>query len=305
MTKTKGILLAGGRGTRLYPMTAIASKQLQPVYNKPMIYYPLTTMIMARVEEVLIISSPDQLGFFQQLLGDGSQYGLDIRYAPQAEPKGIAEALVIGADFIGDDRTFLMLGDNLIYGNLDLVHRAMDRNGEGEATVFAYPVSNPSDYGVVEFDNANRAVSLEEKPKKPKSNWAVPGMYVYAAGVAERARTMKPSARGELEITDLNRTYLDEGKLRVGRLGRGMAWFDTGTPESLLDAASFVHAIESRQGLYVGCPEEAAVRVGLLGAKDLRRAIERLPSSPYREYVERLEEELKQPPASEFPPAAR
>jgi glucose-1-phosphate thymidylyltransferase len=305
MTKTKGILLAGGRGTRLYPMTAIASKQLQPVYNKPMIYYPLTTMIMARVEEVLIISSADQLGFFQQLLGDGSQYGLDIRYAPQAEPKGIAEALVIGADFIGDDRTFLMLGDNLIYGNLDLVHRAMDRNGEGEATVFAYPVSNPSDYGVVEFDNANRAVSLEEKPKKPKSNWAVPGMYVYAAGVAERARTMKPSARGELEITDLNRTYLDEGKLRVGRLGRGMAWFDTGTPESLLDAASFVHAIESRQGLYVGCPEEAAVRVGLLGAKDLRRAIERLPSSPYREYVERLEEELKQPPASEFPPAAR
>lgn len=305
MKKLKGILLAGGKGTRLYPMTAIASKQLQPVFNKPMIYYPLTTMVMAGVREVLLISGPDQLPFFKQLLGDGSQYGIEIEYAAQAEPRGIAEALIIGDEFAGNDPIFLMLGDNLIYGNLDVVRRARDRMGEDEATVFAYMVSNPSDYGVVEFDAHGKAVSLEEKPKAPKSNWAVPGMYLYAPGAAARAKRQKPSARGELEITDLNRMYLQEGKLRVSRLGRGMAWFDTGTPSSLLDASSFVHAIESRQGLYVGCPEEAAVRVGFLGAQGLRKAIERLPSSPYREYIERLEEELQLPPASEFPPAIK
>ncbi|MCA9603231.1 MAG: glucose-1-phosphate thymidylyltransferase, partial [Myxococcales bacterium] len=286
-----------------YPMTAIASKQLQPVYNKPMIYYPLTTLVMSGVHEVLIISSPDQLPFFQQVLGDGSHWGLRLEYAPQAEPKGIAQALTIGADFVGDSRVMLMLGDNLIYGQLDFMRRAIERTEDGEATVFAYQVSNPSAYGVVEVDSQMRAISLEEKPKKPRSHWAVPGMYIYSAGVAARARALKPSARGELEITDLNRTYLDDGKLRVCRMGRGTAWFDTGTPESLLDASSFVHAIETRQGLYVGCPEEAAVRMGFLDLPHLKTAIARVPSSPYREYLERLYEEVAQPPASQFPSA--
>jgi len=304
MTKTKGILLAGGRGTRLYPMTAIASKQLQPVYNKPMIYYPLTTLVMAGIREILIISSPDQLPFFRQLLDDGSQWGLEIEYAPQAEPKGIAEALVIGEEFLDESQSMLMLGDNLIYGQLDFLRRSIDINGADEARVFAYQVGNPSEFGVVEFNDEMRVVSLEEKPKAPRSHWAVPGMYIYPPGVAERARTMKPSARGELEITDLNRTYLAEGKLRCTRMGRGLAWFDTGTPASLLDAASFVHALETRQGLYVGCPEEAAVRMGFCDLRTFRAQLAKLPDSPYRAYVAKLEDEIKSHP-SEFPPELR
>ncbi|MCA9581934.1 MAG: glucose-1-phosphate thymidylyltransferase RfbA [Myxococcales bacterium] len=302
MGDTKGILLAGGRGTRLYPMTAIASKQLQPVYNKPMIYYPLTTLVMSDIREILVISGPDQLPFYRQVLKDGSQWGLSIAYAEQAEPKGIAQALTIGASFIGESPVMLMLGDNLIYGALDFMRRAVRNNPPTEATVFAYQVGNPSDYGVVEFDSKFRAMSLEEKPAHPKSHWAVPGMYIYPAGVSERARALQPSARGELEITDLNRVYLNEGKLRVARMGRGVAWFDTGTPESLLEAASFVHAIETRQGLFVGCPEEASLRMGFCSLETLQQQIADLPNCPYRDYVAGLVEDLRAHP-EEFPHA--
>ena len=287
MTETKGILLAGGRGTRLYPMTSIVSKQLQPIYNKPMVYYPLTTLIVAGIREVLIISTPEDIPRFQQLLGDGSAWGMRLEYAVQSEPKGIAEALVIAAPFVGDARSMLMLGDNLIYGRLDFLRAAMGNTDES-ATVFAYQVSNPSEYGVVEFDADFSVLSIEEKPKQPRSNWAVPGIYLYPPDAASRARALKPSPRGELEITDLNRAYLAEGRLRAQPMGRGIAWLDTGTPENLLSASSFVAAIEQRQGLLVGSPEEAAYRAGFLSSEGFRRAVEALPSSNYRSILERV-----------------
>lgn len=287
MTETKGILLAGGRGTRLYPMTSIVSKQLQPIYNKPMVYYPLTTLIVAGIREVLIISTPEDIPRFQQLLGDGSAWGMRLEYAVQAEPKGIAEALVIAEPFLGGARSMLMLGDNLIYGRLDFLRTAMSTTGDG-ATVFAYQVSNPSDYGVVEFDGAFSVLSIEEKPKQPRSNWAVPGIYLYPSDAPERARSLKPSPRGELEITDLNRAYLAEGRLRAQPMGRGIAWLDTGTPEHLLSASSFVAAIEQRQGLLVGSPEEAAFRAGFLTLDGFRRAASSLPASNYRAILERV-----------------
>jgi glucose-1-phosphate thymidylyltransferase len=287
MAETKGILLAGGRGTRLYPMTSIVSKQLQPIYNKPMVYYPLTTLIVAGIREVLIISTPEDIPRFRQLLGDGSAWGMRLEYAVQSEPKGIAEALVIAAPFVGDARSMLMLGDNLIYGRLDFLRAAM-ANTDESATVFAYQVSNPSEYGVVEFDADFSVLSIEEKPKQPRSNWAVPGIYLYPPDAAARASALKPSPRGELEITDLNRAYLSEGRLRAQPMGRGIAWLDTGTPENLLSASSFVAAIEQRQGLLVGSPEEAAYRAGFLSSEGFRRAVEGLPPSNYRSTLERV-----------------
>lgn len=296
---TKGILLAGGRGTRLYPLTAILSKQLVPLYNKPMIFYPLTTLMVAGIRDILLITTPEDRPRFEHLLGDGSQWGMTISYAVQDEPRGIAEALVIGEQFIDDASTMLMLGDNVIYGRLDFLRAAITANGRG-ATVFAHHVADPTQYGVVEIDTRGRAVSLEEKPARPRSQWAVPGIYIYGPGVAERARSLTPSPRGELEITDLNRMYLERGELLARPMGRGIAWFDTGTPESLLEAASFIHAIESRQGLIVGSPEEAALRMGFISEAELPRALARIPDSPYRRYVERVAAETSR--ASVFPP---
>jgi len=291
----KAILLAGGRGTRLYPLTAILSKQLVPLYNKPMIYYPLTTLMVAGIADILVITTGEDLPLFRTLLGDGSQWGIRLSYAVQDQPRGIAEALVIGADFAGDDSLVLMLGDNIIYGRLDFLRAAMSRNGDG-ATIFAHRVADPGRYGVVEFDASFRAISLEEKPAAPRSPWAVPGIYLYGPGVATRARTLRPSPRGELEITDLNRVYLDEGALQAWPMGRGIAWFDTGTAESLLQASNFIEAIETRQGLVIGSPEEVAYRMGYLTREALRATLARLPLSPYREYIERVADEDADPP---------
>jgi len=290
-SSTRGILLAGGSGSRLYPLTTIVSKQLQPIYNKPVIYYPLTTLLVAGIRDILIITAPEERPRFEALLGDGRRWGISLSYAVQPEPNGIAQALVIGERFIGDSPVVLMLGDNLIYGRLDFLRAAMSANREG-ATVFAYQVSDPSAYGVVEFDEQYRVLSLEEKPARPRSSWAVPGMYVYGPGVAERARRLQPSARGELEITDLNRQYLREGLLVARRMGRGIAWFDTGTPEELLGAANFVHSVETRQGLAIGCPEEAALRMGYIDLEGFRRCVATMPNSPYRDYVAGLAEQV-------------
>ncbi len=283
----KGILLAGGRGTRLYPMTAAGSKQLLPVYDKPMIYYPLTTLMLAGIRDILVISTPEDTPRFEEVLGDGAQWGISLSYVVQPEPRGIAEALTLGAEFVGEHPVFLMLGDNVVYGNLDRVRAGVQRVVEGDvdACVFGYPVADPSRYGVVEFDASGAAISLEEKPRRPRSKWAVPGLYVYARGVAARAAELTPSTRGELEITELNRGYLERGQLVVVPLGRGFAWFDTGTPEGLLDAANFVHAVESRQGLVIGSPEEAAVRMGTITPAQLDVLAKTLPQGPYRDYL--------------------
>ncbi len=287
MRPVKGILLAGGRGTRLYPVTRVIGKQLLPIYNKPMIYYPLTILLLAGVREILIISTPDDLPAMRLLLGDGSAWGIRLEYAAQAEPKGIPEALIIGADFVAGDRVMLMLGDNLVYGQLEFLREAMQRSTDG-ATIFAYQVSDASQYGVVEFDRHGAAISLEEKPQRPRSSWAVVGLYLYGGDVADRARRLRPSARGEIEITDLNRMYLDEGRLQVQRLGRGVAWFDTGTSENLLEAANFVRAVETRQGLIIGSPEEAAYRMGYCTLKDLEQTVAAMSTSAYRTYLERV-----------------
>jgi glucose-1-phosphate thymidylyltransferase len=303
MTALKGILLAGGRGTRLYPLTAVASKQLQPIYNKPMVYYSLTTLLVAGVREILVLSSPEDTPRFRALLGDGARWGLRLEYAVQDEPRGIADALLLGAEFLGDASVVLMLGDNLIYGRLDFLRDAIANNGEG-ATIFAYRVADPSAYGVVEFDPEFRVLSLEEKPARPRSHWAVPGIYVYGPGVAARAATLHPSARGELEITDLNRTYLRDRCLRALPMGRGVAWLDTGTPEALLHASNFVHTLEARQGLVIGCPEEAAARMGFLSVAGLRRCLEAMPAGAYRSYLEGLAEEFEgelHPSSQPFP----
>ena len=286
----KGILLAGGKGTRLYPLSEVASKQLQPIYNKPMIYYPLTTMLVSGISDIMIISSPEDTPRFEALLGDGSRWGIRLSYAVQPEPKGIAQALILGEKFIGDDSVFLMLGDNFIYGRLDFLRRAIATNGDG-ATIFGYRVKDPTVYGVVEFDSEYRVLSLEEKPSKPTSDWAVPGLYIYGPGVARRAKAQTPSARGELEITDLNRSYLKDGKLRASPMGRGIAWLDTGTPESLLEASEFVHSLEARQGLFIGAPEEAAFRMGYLSPRAFAEYIETLPDSSYRDFLRRVKDE--------------
>jgi glucose-1-phosphate thymidylyltransferase len=280
----RGIILAGGSGTRLHPITQGVSKQLVPVYDKPMVYYPLSTLMLAGIDEVLVITTPRDAGQFQRLLGDGSQFGITIRYAHQPRPEGLAQAFVIGADFLGGAPVALVLGDNIFYGpNLGT---RLDRFAKIDGgAVFAYWVAEPSAYGVVEFDAEGRALSLEEKPADPRSNYAVPGLYFYSNDVVDYARQLEPSARGELEITDLNRIYLDQGRLHVEVMPRGTAWLDTGTFDSLLDAGNFVHTLEARQGLKIGCPEEIAWRQGWLDDEALRQRAEALSRSGYGRYL--------------------
>lgn len=282
----KAIILAGGSGTRLYPLSRIVCKQLLPVYDKPMIYHPLSTLMLAGIQDVLIISTPNDVPRFRDLLGDGQRIGMRISYAEQAKPEGIAQAFLIGADFLKDaDHSVLILGDNIFYGNLDFLRDAL--RIESGACVFAYPVGDPERYGVVEFDKEGRAISLEEKPAKPRSNFAVPGLYVYDSQVVEICRNLKPSARGELEITDVNLTYLREGKLQVRQLNRGMAWLDTGTPVSLMEASNYIAAIEHRQGLKIACLEEIAHSKGFITSAQFEALIATLPKSDYRAYLER------------------
>lgn len=281
----KGIVLAGGAGTRLYPSTIACSKQILTVYDKPMIYYPLSTLMLARIREVLIISTPRDLPVFRELLGDGSQLGMRLCYQVQEQPKGLAEAFLLGADFIGGDSVCLVLGDNIFYGyrfSERLRKAALRQDG---ATIFGYHVSNPEEFGVVEFDDNGNVISIEEKPKHPKSNYAVPGLYFYDHNVVEIARKVKPSARGELEITSINNAYLKQGKLKVELFGRGMAWLDTGTHRSMLAAANFIEAVQTRQGLYVACLEEIAYRNRFIDKEQLLQQAKRLEKTEYGQYL--------------------
>jgi glucose-1-phosphate thymidylyltransferase len=288
----KGILLAGGSGTRLHPMTLAASKQLLPVYDKPMVYYPLGTLMLAGIKDILLISTPADLQAFKRLLGDGTQFGIRISYAEQPSPDGIAQAFQIGAEWIGGEACALALGDNIIYGHglVDSLKAAATNAQNGQASVFGYRVADPERYGVAEFDAEGRVLSIEEKPAKPKSDWAVIGLYFYDKRVTQMARDLKPSARGELEITDLNKVYLADGSLRAEQLGRGCAWLDAGTPASLLQAALFVQTVQERQGLQVGCPEEIAFRTGFIDAAALRAQADRLGKTAYGAYLRDLAE---------------
>lgn len=289
----KAIILAGGAGTRLHPITKVTSKQLLPIYDKPMIYYPLSILMLAEIREILIISTPVDTPKFEALLGDGSQFGIDLSYAVQPSPEGLAQAFIIGEDFIGDDNCAMILGDNIFYGHgLTKLLRKVVENVEKEniATVFAYYVEDPERYGVVEFDENGKAISLEEKPKNPKSNYAVTGLYFYPKGVSEYAKKLKPSWRNELEITDLNKMYLEEGRLNVEILGRGYAWFDTGTFDSLLSASEFVQTIQKRQGIVISSPEEIAYNNGWITKEQLLDAAERYGKSPYGKYLKKVVE---------------
>ena len=282
----KGIILAGGAGSRLYPLTLVASKQLQPVYDKPMIYYPLATLMLGGIRDFLIISTPQDTPRFEALLGDGSRWGISIEYVIQAEPNGIAQAFIIGEEFIGEDSVALILGDNIFYGKMDL-DQIIGSFDEG-AKVFGYPVKDPQRYGVVDFDSSGKVLSIEEKPLKPKSKYAVPGLYLYDNQVVRITKELKPSARGELEITDVNLKYLQKNQLRVEKLGRGIAWLDTGTHESLLDASRFIGSLEVRQGLKIACLEEIAFHKGYLDRQQFEKVIEATPKSSYREYLEMI-----------------
>jgi len=286
----KGIILAGGSGTRLYPLTLVTSKQLLPVYDKPMIYYPMSTLMLAGIKDILIISTPTDTPRFQQLLGDGSRYGVKLSYAVQPSPDGLAQAFIIGEEFVGDDTAAMVLGDNIFYGNgfSSILARACTNAEAGRATVFGYHVHDPERFGVVEFDESGKAISIEEKPKQPKSNYAVTGLYFYPKGVAARAKEVKPSARGELEITTLNDMYLQDGSLSVELLGRGFAWLDTGTFKSLLEAAEFVEMNQSRQNIQISAPEEIAYVKGWITKEQLLDAAEAYGKSPYGEHLRRV-----------------
>ncbi len=288
---TKGIILAGGKGTRLFPLTNVFSKQLQPVYDKPMIYYPLSVLMLGNIRDILLISTPQDTPNFENLLGDGSQWGINISYKVQERPGGLPEAFIYGKEFIGNDRVCLILGDNLFYGKLDFFRKGLERNEGG--TVFAYPVDNPSAYGVVEFGKDKQVLSIEEKPAKPKSRFAIPGLYIFDKDVVEISENLKPSARGELEITDVHKHYLAKNKLRVEPIGRGIAWLDTGTPETLIEAGSFIHAIEKRQGRKIACLEEIALDKGFITEEQYMKHVDSLPDCDYKEYCVRVFQEYR------------
>ena len=286
----RGIILAGGSGTRLHPLTMIVSKQLLPIYDKPMIYYPISTLMFAGIREILIISTPDDLPLYQRLLGSGQQWGLSFSYAPQPKPEGLAQAYIIGEEFVGGEKSALILGDNIFYGHgLKDIFKNSKNYG---ATIFAYHVSDPHRYGVVEFDAQDQIISIEEKPKKPKSNWAITGLYFYDGKASQLAKKIKPSHRGELEITDLNQLYIDQKDIELVRLGRGMAWLDTGTPQSLLEAGEYVRAIEQRQGQKISCLEEIAFRLGWIDAEMTRLAAKKYAKSDYGKYIYQIVEEM-------------
>lgn len=290
----KGIILAGGKGTRLYPSTIAVSKQLLPVYDKPLIYYPLSVLLLAGIREILVISTPEDTPNYKKLLGDGSKLGIDIRYAVQETPRGLADAFILGADFIGSDSVCLVLGDNVFYGQgfATYLRDAQSRTEKGGAAVFGYPVANPQDFGVVEFDKEKRVISIEEKPKKPKSNYAVPGLYFYDNNVVDIAKNVKPSPRGEIEITSVNNAYLEQGKLSVTLMGRGMAWLDTGSPTGMLKASQFVQTVQDMQGFYISCIEELAWRKGFINTQQLHALGKELEMTAYGRYIMSLSEDM-------------